>query len=118
MEKEPLFGDFVRRQRLQKGFTLRKFCKEVDLSCSFVSCMERNEASPPTEENIVNIAKVLSIDPDYLILLAKRVPVSVQKMMFERPKLVAFLRKANNKSDDELERLPGFNESENDQFCF
>jgi len=109
MNQDLSFGAFVRERRLEKGLTLRTFCKEVDLSGAFVSCMERGEANPPTEEKIVNISKVLSVDPDYLTALAKRVPLEIQEMIFERPQLISFLRKVNRKNDAELDTMINLN---------
>jgi transcriptional regulator with XRE-family HTH domain len=112
MNQDLSFGAFVRERRLEKGLTLRTFCKEVDLSCAFVSCMERDEVKPPSEEKLLNIAKVLSVAPDDLIVLAKRVPIEIQEMIFERPKLVAFLRKAHRKNDSDLENILDFNNAD------
>ena len=110
MTQKLSFGAFVRECRLKQGLTLRTFCKEVELSGAFVSCMERDEVKPPTEEKILNISKVLSVDPDYLTVLARRVPLEIQEMIFERPYLISFLRQANRKSDAELKGLLGFDE--------
>lgn len=99
------FGGFVRDHRLKKGLSLRRFSKAVELSSTFVSRMERDDVNPPSEGKIINIAKALSIDSDYLTLMARKIPADIQQMLFDRPMLVRVLRVASKKSDAEIERL-------------
>ena len=104
------FGEFIRSERVKKGLTLRKFAKSIDISATFISLMERGDVSPPSENNIHKIAIVLGLDPDYLIVMARKVPTEVQEMFFDRPQLVGFLRRVHKKSDAELERMENSDE--------
>lgn len=99
------FGEFIRKERLKKGITLRKFAQAVDLSSTFISRMERDDTYPPSEEKILNIAASLGLDPDYLILMARKVPKEVQELLFDKPHLVGFLRKVSKKSVAELDDM-------------
>jgi transcriptional regulator with XRE-family HTH domain len=56
-----MFGDFLRKKRLELGKGLRAFCLENRLDASNYSKIERGTASPPSHEKIENFAKFLNI---------------------------------------------------------
>ena len=68
------FGTFVRTKRLEKVYTLRKFSEAMRLSQTFVSAMQRDEISPPNEEKIREMAEILDVDPDELLLKEAKTP--------------------------------------------
>ena len=67
------FGAFIRRQRLEKGYTLRRFSEAMRLSMLFLSRMERDETAPSSEQ-IREIAALLALDPDALVALEADTP--------------------------------------------
>lgn len=99
------FGEFIRAKRLEKGYTLRGFSALVGLSPTFTSHMERDQVDSPSEEKINIIAKVLGIEEEKLVFMAKRMPKNVKEMITNKPELVPLLRAANTKSPEELDKL-------------
>lgn len=100
-----VFGNFIRTERLKKGVSMREFASAVGLSEPFVSRMERGEVAPPSEGKIQNIASFFAIEPDHLVIMARKLPEGIKEMLFERPLLAPFLRSIAKKSDEELDRL-------------
>jgi transcriptional regulator with XRE-family HTH domain len=99
------FGNFIRNKRLEKGYTLRRFCELVDISPTFISRMERDEIDPPREDKIVAMAQVLSIDAEELVFKANRLPDNIKKMIISRPDLVSLLRIATTRNPNDLKHL-------------
>jgi transcriptional regulator with XRE-family HTH domain len=57
-----MFGDFIKERRINKGLTLREFCKLIENDASNWSKIERGLISPPKNvEKLEKIAKVLEI---------------------------------------------------------
>ena len=57
-----MFGKFVKEKRINKGITLREFCRQLELDASNWSKIERGVMSPPQdEEKLKQFAKVLGI---------------------------------------------------------
>lgn len=56
------FGEYVRQKRLDRKITLRSFAKQVGISATFISGMENNEKSAPSDEVLKNIAEILQLD--------------------------------------------------------
>jgi transcriptional regulator with XRE-family HTH domain len=71
-------GRLIRRERLKKGLSLRRFAKEVDKSPAFIVTLEK-DSSPPSaaEDTLRKIAEVLALDPDRLITMAGKTPGDV-----------------------------------------
>jgi len=86
------FGNFIRTKRLEKGYTVRKFCERIDISQTFISRMERDEIGAPSETKIRAMAETLAVDPDALILKAGKIPKDIKGMLIQRLDLVAQLR--------------------------
>lgn len=89
------FGERVRRKRQAKQITLRKFAALIDVSPTYISQIENNRFSPPTEEIICKIAQVLEEDKDELLALVNKVHSDLPPIINRFPKEVAtFLRTA------------------------
>jgi transcriptional regulator with XRE-family HTH domain len=57
-----MFGEFIKKRRLDKGLGLREFCKQIEIDASNWSKVERGVLSPPQdEEKLRNIAQALGI---------------------------------------------------------
>ena len=56
------FGEYVRQKPLERKMTLRAFAKEVGISATFISGMENNEKSAPSDEVLKSISEVLTLD--------------------------------------------------------
>jgi len=47
MPTKPLFGDFFKEKRIQRGFTLREFCRKFGFDPGNISKLERGQLPPP-----------------------------------------------------------------------
>lgn len=80
----------------------------LDISPTYLSRIETDEEkTPPAEDTIKKIAKILGEDFNVLMHLAGRVPSDVEEMLKEDPSLPQFLRTATAKgySGKDLEAL-------------
>ena len=59
------FGEKLREIREKKGITLKTVAKEVNVSESLISQIERNIVSPSID-TLFSIAEALNVDLDYL----------------------------------------------------
>ena len=90
------------------------FC--AALAGALVSCIEqdfedqtdrpRDEFSPPAEDKVLAIAKVLGRDPDELLALAGKVSSELTEIIRHHPREMAlFLRSANGLTAEQMGRL-------------
>jgi transcriptional regulator with XRE-family HTH domain len=57
-----MFGKFIKERRIEKGITLREFCKLVGTDASNWSKIERGQLSPPKgDRKLKKIAEILGI---------------------------------------------------------
>jgi transcriptional regulator with XRE-family HTH domain len=57
-----MFGEFVKERRIEKGVSLREFCKRIEIDASNWSKVERGMLAPPQdEEKLKKIARALGI---------------------------------------------------------
>jgi transcriptional regulator with XRE-family HTH domain len=57
-----MFGKFIKERRIEKGLTLREFCKLIEVDASNWSKIERGLLAPPKSEyKMKQIAEVLEI---------------------------------------------------------
>ncbi|MBI3184656.1 MAG: helix-turn-helix transcriptional regulator [Myxococcales bacterium] len=101
-------GERIRRLRKERKLGLRETAEKAGMSASFLSRIESNdEKSPPDEEKIRALAKVLGDDSDILMTLAGRIPQDVKKVITGDPTMPEFLRTArkHNVTGDELRQL-------------
>jgi len=100
------FGTTVRRLREEKKIGLRKFAQMVGMSPTYLSKVERNDFSPPSEEKVRAIAQALGQDADELLALAGRVSADLANIIQRHPREMAtFLRAANGLSAEEMQKL-------------
>lgn len=58
-----MFGEFIKERRINKGITLREFCKLLEIDASNWSKVERGLLSPPQDEaKLKKIAGILDIE--------------------------------------------------------
>jgi transcriptional regulator with XRE-family HTH domain len=100
------FGERVRRKRMEKQITLRKFAEMIDVSPTYISQIERDEFDPPPENRIKVMAEILGDNADELLALTKRVPSDLPAIIQEHPLEVAmFLRTAKGFSREDWQKL-------------
>jgi len=103
------FGSHLRKLRLDhpEKLSIREVSRRAGIDVSYVSRMEKDEVSPPSEEIILKLARVLGVDrPDELLRLANRIPPDVQEIIRSHyPEIPAFLRSARELSAEDWTRL-------------
>ena len=90
------FGAHIRELRLQllensKDFSVRKVAIKIGVEPAFLSKVERDIVSPPSEAKIIALAHVLGADPDILLALAGKVSSDILEVIRKRPVLFAEL---------------------------
>jgi len=98
------FGDYLRSRRetllaVDPRFSIRQLASRLQLQPSYLSKVERNEQSPPSEATILALAAELGEDPDVLLALGGKVSAELRTVIMRRPQLFAALIR-------ELESLP------------
>lgn len=58
------FGDFVSKRRQELGMTLRGFAKELDMSPSYVSDIEKGNRQPNEKSLLDSLVRVLKLSSD------------------------------------------------------
>jgi transcriptional regulator with XRE-family HTH domain len=102
------FGDYVRTARATRAgtdvrFTLRQVAQRIGVEPAYLSKIERDLVSPPSEATIVRLATDLSEDPDMLLALAGKVGSDLQAIILRRPKQFAeLIRQLKNAPDHAL----------------
>lgn len=100
------FGAHIRRHREAREIGLREMASLLAISPAFLSKVERDEAPPPGEENIKQIAKILDLDADVLLARAGKVSSDLLDIIRSHPvELAALLRTVKKLDRDSLLRL-------------
>ena len=100
------FGAFIRRERVAREIGLREMAKKIGVSPTYMSKVERDEFTPPTEDKVRAIARILECDPDELLAMAGRVPSDLADIIARNPvEMSALLRTANGLSAEDLVQL-------------
>lgn len=89
------FGTFVRttREQLQaeKGgeYSLRKVASRLGITPGYLSKLERDDVSLPTEDMILALAADFAVDANVMLAMAGRVSSELQAIIRQRPQLFA-----------------------------
>ena len=107
----PRFGAYIRlrRESLREEdaeYSVRKVATRIGIEPSYLSKVERDIEAAPSEPRIRALAQELGEDPDYLLALAGKVSLDVQKAIRRRPKLLSRLvRELNHLPDAKVRRV-------------
>ena len=100
------FGAFIRRLRNGKEIGLREMAKMIGVSPTYLSKVERDEFTPPAEDKVKAIAKILQCDADDLLARAGKVASDVSEIIQRHPvELTALLRTTKGLTADDIARL-------------
>tara|TARA_Y100000588_G_scaffold296862_1_gene317462 strand:+ start:102 stop:455 length:354 start_codon:yes stop_codon:yes gene_type:complete len=105
------FGSYVRaqRQRLSedsKDFSVRKVAMKIGVEPAFLSKVEREIVSPPSEGKIVALAEVLGEDQDILLAMAGKVSSDLLAIIRGRPAVFAeLIRRLKTEPDHAVLRI-------------
>ena len=104
--QEDKFGAFIRHEREAREIGLREMAKMIGVSPTYLSMVERDEFSPPIEDKVREIARILECNPDKLLAMAGRVPSDLAAIIRRHPvEISALLRTTRGLSSDEIARL-------------
>src|ERR1700676_919848 len=100
------FGKFVRREREAKEIGLREMAKMIGVSPTYLSKVERDELTPPAEDKVKAIAKIIDCDTDELMARADRVSSDLSDIIKRHPvELAALLRTTKGLTTEDIARL-------------
>jgi len=99
------FGELLRNLRKQRKVTQRQLAERVGIDFTYISKIESGTMDPPAEDKIIKIAEVLREQPEELILAAKKVPKSFQRLITENKEIPVFLRKASELSPAQWRKI-------------
>ena len=90
------FGSYIREKREglhadDKSKSLRQVAIAIGVEPAFLSKVERDIVSPPSEGKIIALAEVLNEDPDLLLAMAGKVSSDLLAIVKARPQLIAEL---------------------------
>ena len=99
----------TRREELRESdpaFSIRRVAKRIDVQPSYLSKVERDEVSPPSEETTRKLAHELDVDSDLLLAMAGKVSSDLQDVIRRRPQLFAeLIRELKEMPDHSVLRL-------------
>jgi len=110
-----MFGRHVRRVREElklhdRSFSVRQVAKRIGVEPAYLSKVEREQVSPPSETKIVRLALALDEDPDVLLSMAGKVSSDVMEIVRRRPRTLAGLvRSLSSVSDKKIRAMTRLN---------
>jgi transcriptional regulator with XRE-family HTH domain len=108
-ERTMTFGEKLKELRLNKRLTQRELADKVGLNFTYLSKIENVRMPPPSRKKIMELAEALDASPevlDELLILAKKIPASVESMDQSKG-FLQFLRvaKTNPLTEEGWEKL-------------
>jgi transcriptional regulator with XRE-family HTH domain len=88
------FGARLRDLRKKANMNQREVAEKVKIDFTYLSKIESGVMSPPSEEVIIKLAKVLNADKDELIALAGKFPSDLTQKLSDKDTL-RFLRSSD-----------------------
>lgn len=101
------FGKTLRDFRVQTGVGLRELARLIDKSAGYLSDLENGRVPPPSEAVILDIARVLQVDKNALLMAARKVDPELSNYVVQQPQAADFLRMAKDQefNDEDWERV-------------
>lgn len=103
--KKKTFGQLLREKRTAKGYSLRKFAKEADVSPTYLSQVEQDKVSPPTADRIKRIAEILDECIDEWMAYADRLTDELPDIIHSNPAVPDLLRAVQGMTPEQLKKL-------------
>jgi transcriptional regulator with XRE-family HTH domain len=104
-------GEFIRRRREElraedARFSVRQVAERLGIEPSYLSKVERDIGSPPSEETLVRLAADLELDRDVVLALAGKVSSDLREAIRKRPQLFGqLIRELRNMPDSAVLRV-------------
>lgn len=101
------FGTLLRKHRHEAGVGLRALAEMIKKSPGYISDIEKGHVPPPSEAVIIQIATVLGLDKQELLLAAGKMDPEISTYLLQEPGAVNFVRMARDRGffADDWERL-------------
>lgn len=101
------FGDLLKDYRRSAGMSQRELADKANLDFSYISKIENNRIPPPAADTIVQICKILGVQPDELLSLTGKLPTQMKSDVITSKGAFRFLREAQEMklSDDEWSEI-------------
>ncbi len=91
------FGDYLRQVRKGK-MTQRELASKIGVGYPYISKIENNIESPPSDKVLIKLAEALGIDTDEVYIKARKIPEDIKYILLKKPELIKTLRSI--KEDD------------------
>ena len=98
------FGDFIRDARVEASLSLRELARRVSVAPSYLSDIE-NDRRIPSEDVLVRLASVLSIDLEESMGRAGRLGEDAERTVRRSPEAVRLFRVASRLGEEDLRKL-------------
>ncbi len=96
------FARIVNQRMNEKKMGIRELARAASLDASFFSKVLSGKRNPPSDEKtIVRIARILDLDPEYLVFTAGRIPSRFQAI-FLNPGIIEYLNSYRNAGKKKL----------------
>jgi HTH-type transcriptional regulator, competence development regulator len=98
-----------RREELRRddvAYSVRQVAERIGVEPSYLSKVERDIGSPPSEETLVRLARDLGLDADLVLAYAGKISRDVRDVIRRRPQLFAeLIRELQDMPDSAVLRL-------------
>ena len=86
------YGSYTRQRREllkteDRRYSVRQVAQRIGVEPAYLSKIERDEVSPPSESKIRALAEDLGEDPDVMLAMAGKVSSDLLEVIRKRPKL-------------------------------
>ena len=95
-----MFGKTLKEYRVKAGLGLRDFAGRLGISPGYLSDLENEKVSPPSEKLILEMARTLGVEKDELLKAAEKVDPEVSEYVAHEPRAADFLRMAKEQNFD------------------
>jgi len=87
------FSKLLKQLRKNKGLSIKKLAKDVDLNYTYISKLENSKVNPSSEV-IDKFANYFNYDNDELTLAAGKIPEDIKEILRDNPvEALAYLRR-------------------------
>lgn len=102
---ETTFGAMLRDLRRRTGLSQRELAQRANLDFSYISKVENGRLPPPAADTIVLLCSILGVSADDLLAATHKLPSDVEGKISASATAQAFLREAQNLTDDQWQQL-------------
>ena len=89
-------GELLRLKRVEKRQSLSEIAEKVGVSINYISEIEKGNKTNPSDDIIVRLAEIFSLNEDDLFFSFNKLPLSARNEIHEYPSLAKALSQLNN----------------------